>query len=108
MGQAAVAAATAAVVATAATGRWPYHYYEMFRWIICIGSIYAGYLLRSRPLALTACVAVALAFNPVAPLKMRAYQWRHYDVAAAIAMAVVTFYTLRLRFLASHSVEPDK
>jgi hypothetical protein len=94
---AAVAAAIAALVAAAAYGRWPYDYYELFRWLICGGSVVAGYMLRSRPVAVIACIAVALAFNPIAPMRMRAYQWRHYDVAAAVVMGFVTIYALRLR-----------
>jgi hypothetical protein len=94
---AAATAAVAALVAITAYGRWPYDYYELFRWIICAGSSVAGYMVRSRPIALIACVAVAVAFNPIAPMRMRAYEWRNYDIAATVAMGVVAIYAWRLR-----------
>lgn len=100
------AAAVAAAFALVAHGRWPYGDYETFRWIICGAAACAGYLLRSRPLALVACVVVALVFNPIAPPRMRAYQWQRYDVAAAVAMVLVALYAWRLSTSSARSDTP--
>jgi uncharacterized membrane protein YccC len=93
---AAGAAAAAAVFTFAAHGRWPYHYYGVFRWFIFIACAIAAYILRSRPGALIASVGVAVAFNPIAPLRMRAVEWRNYDVAGAVVMTAVAMYAWRL------------
>ncbi len=94
---AAVAAAVAAVTGLIAYGRWPYHDYQLFRWVICLSAVLAGYNLRSRTGALAACIAVAIAFNPIAPLRMRAHDWQTYDVGVAITMGSVAFFAWRLR-----------
>jgi hypothetical protein len=91
-----VASALAAVTALAAYGRWPYHDYELFRWVICLSASFAGYILRSKTGALAACIAVAIAFNPIAPLRMRAYEWRTYDIGATIVMGCVAVFAWRL------------
>lgn len=80
-----------------AHGRWPYVYYENFRWVITITALACAYLLRSKPLVVALCVAVALVFNPIAPPRMRAYQWQRYDVLAAIVMFGVAVYAGYLR-----------
>jgi len=100
------AAVVAAAVAVVAHGRWPYHYYETFRWIICCAALYCGYLLRTRPLALTACVAIGIVFNPIAPLRMRASQWQQYDIVAALVMATVAIYAWQLWNATKHSAPP--
>jgi uncharacterized membrane protein YccC len=94
---AAVAAAIAAVTGLTAHGRWPYHDYQIFRWLICLSAVFAGYNLRSKTGALAACIAVAIAFNPVAPLRMRAHEWQTYDIGVAIIMGCVALFAWRLR-----------
>ncbi len=93
----ALASTLAALTALTAHGRWPYHDYEIFRWVICLSAAFAGYILRSKTGALVACIAVAIAFNPVAPLRMRAHDWQNYDIAAAITMGCVALFAWRLR-----------
>ncbi len=93
---AAACATFAAVVAYEAHFRWPYHTYDTFRWLIALAAIATAYLLRTRPIALTACVVIAVLFNPIAPLRMRAYQWQRYDTLAMVVMATVAVYAFSL------------
>lgn len=89
---AAALAAIGALVAYAAHFRWPYHTYETFRWIIALTALATAYLLRTRPLALAACVSMAVLFNPIAPFRMRAYEWQRYDSLAAVVLTAVALY----------------
>jgi len=90
-------AALAAVTSLVAYWRWPYAYYETFRWVIAASALAAAYLLRSKPICLVVCAAVLFVFNPIAPMRMRAYEWRRYDIASFISMSYVAIYAWRLR-----------
>lgn len=91
------APAIAALTALLAYARWPYAYYEVFHLLICGASLWATYLLRSRPIALAVSIGVAVFFNPIVPFRMPAHQWQHLDLAAFIAMGSVAVYAWRNR-----------
>jgi hypothetical protein len=92
-----IAAAFVALVLIVDYSRWPYSYYEAFRWIICLATVYTAYLVRSHAMSLAACVAVAVIFNPLAPFRMRYYDWQRVDILGAIAMAGVAIYAWKIR-----------
>ena len=35
---------------------------------------------------------MAVLFNPIAPFRMRAYEWQRYDSLAAVVLAAVALY----------------
>jgi hypothetical protein len=90
-------AAFTALVLVVDYQRWPYAYYETFRWIVCSAALYAAYLIRSHPVSLALSVAVAVIFNPIAPFRMRAYDWQRFDILGALAMTGVAIYAWKLR-----------
>jgi hypothetical protein len=90
-----IPATLAGFVALTAHGRWPYDYYEIFRWIIAGSAVLCVYLMRAKIPAAILCAIVALMFNPIAPLRERAGTWRTLDVLAAVVMFGIAIYAYR-------------
>ncbi|OYV63593.1 MAG: hypothetical protein B7X03_01075 [Parcubacteria group bacterium 21-58-10] len=69
-----------------ATGAHPYAYYQILRWVVCAAAAYAAYLyLQAERTALFwVFAAMAVLFNPIAPIYMNRNTWQNYDLIAAI------------------------
>jgi len=77
----------------AATGRWPYGYYTLLRFVVCAAAVfvaYEGYVWRS----LWACWLfgfIAALFNPLVPVHLRRSTWQPLDILAAAAFLIAVF-----------------
>ena len=85
---AAVAVAVAALVLLGSFGRHGREYYTALRWIVCAASV----LLLWRGVAAGlvwpwGLLAVALLFNPLAPIHLYRDAWKLIDLATAAVLA---------------------
>ena len=71
---------------------WPYGYYQLLRWVVSVVGIsnaYQTYKLKLNGWMIT-MVAVAILFNPIAPLTFSKETWVIFDLVVAIIMFVVS------------------
>ena len=83
----------AIVVLLGASGTHPYAYYQILRWVVCAAAAYAAYLYlqAERTVLFWVFAAVAVLFNPIAPIYMSRDTWQNYDLIAAVIFAVSLF-----------------
>ncbi len=91
----AIPAVAAAILLVVALGHHPYGYFTFLRWAVTVAAIaVAGAAWKSEFQWVTwPFVAVAILFNPIAPIYMTRHSWRPIDVICAIAFAA----SLKLR-----------
>ena len=84
----------AIAVLLGATGTHPYAYYQILRWVVCAAAAYTAYLyLQAERTALFwLFAAMAVLFNPIAPIYMSRDTWQTYDLVAALVFAVSLFF----------------
>lgn len=72
----------------------PYSYYQILRWVVCISAAYTAYLyIQSERTALFwLFVAMAVLFNPIAPIYLDKDTWQTLDLIAAAIFAVSLFF----------------
>jgi hypothetical protein len=72
---------------------WPYSYYILLRWIISIVSIFIAYGFYKSKLTGWALVfgAVAILFNPIAPIYLAKSTWVIFDFVGACLFFVAGF-----------------
>lgn len=78
-----------------ALARLPYGYYQFLRLIVCAVSAYTAYLaftLPNRQVWMWGFGAVALLFNPVAPVYLSKGTWAYIDVATAVMLLTSVFF----------------
>lgn len=77
-----------------ATQKMPYGYYQLLRFIVCIFSAIVALLrFRSNSWVLAwVYVAIAILFNPIAPIHFKCDTWSIIDVVVAILMVYTSFY----------------
>lgn len=73
---------------------WPYGYYTLLRWVVCLTTGYLAYEgykqgRRKSPVLLG---AIALLFNPIVPVHMSKSDWAAADLIVAV---ILIFYALR-------------
>ena len=73
---------------------WPYGYYTLLRWVVCLTTGYFAYEdyrhgRRKSPILLG---AIAILFNPIAPVHLNKADWALADFVVAI---ILIFYGLR-------------
>ena len=73
---------------------WPYGYYTLLRWVVCLTTGYLAYEgykqgRRKSPVLLG---AIALLFNPIAPIHMSKSDWAVVDLVVAV---ILIFFGLR-------------
>ena len=65
---------------------WPYSYFQLLRWLVCLSAAYVAFLgfqtNRTAQGALMAVVAVL--FNPIAPIYLAKNTWIIFDFVAAL------------------------
>ena len=69
-----------------ALGAWPYAYYQLLRWVVCGVGAYTAYLgFKTDNTGLGwIMVAVAVLFNPIAPIYLSKGTWSLADLVTAI------------------------
>jgi hypothetical protein len=75
----------AAVLLLFALGRNPYDFYTIMRWIVCGVSAYGAFteFERKRSAWPWTFVIIAIAFNPIAPVRLSRETWAPIDVLVA-------------------------
>lgn len=81
-----------AALLVAALAYWPYGYYTLLRFIVCIAAVWLAVLDFQRNDKITPWVIVlgiiAILFNPIAPVYLSRGTWAYLDVAAAILFGI--------------------
>jgi len=83
-------AGSASMLAIGALGRWPYGYFQLERLVVCASSAWLAIQAAQRLVPkgwLWASWAVAILFNPFAPVALNRTQWQGFDLAAAVVLA---------------------
>lgn len=75
----------AAVLLLVAVGQNPYDFYTIMRWVVCAVCTYAAFVEfeRNRPGWAWLFVIMAVAFNPIVPVRLTRETWAPIDVLAA-------------------------
>ena len=83
----------AAVALLAALGDWPYGYYQLLRFIVCGVSAYVAVIAYGwkRQWATWLFGAMAVLFNPLAPIHLSRDLWQPIDFACALLFVAVAF-----------------
>lgn len=71
-------------------GHHPYGYYTFLRWAVTVAAIVVAATSWKSPSQWVAWpfVAIAILFNPIAPVYMSRQSWRPIDIISAIAFAL--------------------
>ncbi len=67
---------------------WPYAYYQVLRWVVVIAGVVNAYQAyeEKRTGWIWVMIAIAILFNPVAPIYLDKGLWNIMDIVAAILM----------------------
>lgn len=67
---------------------WPYAYYQLMRIVVCIAAAYGAYKAYKthRSTWMWVLGAVAILFNPIAPIHLDKESWILPDLIAAVIM----------------------
>ncbi len=73
---------------TAVTFDGNYSYYQLVRWVICLGAVYLAYRqnMEGRKYWVTAFVLVAILFNPIVPFYFTKDSWQVIDFITGVFM----------------------
>jgi hypothetical protein len=85
-----IARAVAALALVLAAGRWPYLYYQLLRWGVSLTAAYGIYRShgQARAVWLWIFLALAILFNPLAPIYLARATWSVVDPVAALLLVV--------------------
>lgn len=79
-----------AVLLAVAIADWPYGYYQLVRFVVCSACAYLVYVEYQANRAVNFWVialgAIAVLFNPIAPIHLPKDVWRWLDGLAAVAL----------------------
>jgi hypothetical protein len=83
----------AIVMLVGATGRHPYGYYSIVRWVVCGVSAFAAFkAAESKKSGWTWALAmIALIFNPIMPVYLKRSTWVPIDLGVAAVLLVSVF-----------------
>jgi hypothetical protein len=99
-----IARLAAALILVLAAGRWPYAYYQLLRWLVSLTAAYGIYrcFRQASSVWVWTFAAMAVLFNPLAPIYLARTTWRMVDPAAALVM-MVSIAALRAKASAGHT-----
>lgn len=89
-----VAIVAAAMLLLAIPSIWPYGYYQILRWVIAGAAVFIGYLAYQfgKKWWLGVMVAIAIVFNPIAPIYFSKEVWVVFDfIVAVVFLASLRF-----------------
>jgi hypothetical protein len=71
-------------------GRWPYGFYTLLRFVVCLSAIYLALAARrqNRGILMRLMIGSAILFNPAIPVTLNRSNWRVIDFIAAALFAV--------------------
>lgn len=70
---------------------WPYGFYQLLRWVVSVVAIsnaYQTYKLNLEQWTIT-MIAIAILFNPIAPITFLKGTWVLFDLITAVVMFVM-------------------
>lgn len=69
---------------------WPYSYYQILRWVVTLVAGYNAYLAYESKQNnwVILLVAVAILFNPIAPIYFEKSTWVVLDIIASVVMFI--------------------
>ena len=75
---------------------WPYGFYQLVRWIACLGAGYNAYqqCVKEKYFWAFAFVFVAILFNPIVPVYFDKGVWQVIDFVVAVFIGLA-YYKLR-------------
>ena len=82
---------------------WPYGYYQLLHWVACGAAAWTVLVAHEakKPGWMWGMVAVAVLFNPLAPIHLAKGVWKVVDIGAAAVLA------LSLRVVRAHPGRND-
>lgn len=82
-----IPAVAAALLLFLALGQHPYGYYTFLRWAVCVAAVVVAWVAwRSKvQWVCWVFVAIAILFNPLAPVYLHRSTWRPIDVIGGLA-----------------------
>ena len=85
-----IPAAAAAIMLLGALGGWPYSYFVLLRWVVCIAAIFVTYKASewNHQWALWSFGFLAILFNPLMPIHLTRELWKPIDIASAVMFAI--------------------
>ena len=79
----------AAGVLIGASGRHPYSYFSVLRWLACSAAVLLVWRGAIQGVKWAwALVPLAILFNPIAPIHLSRVTWQIWDIAAAVVMVL--------------------
>lgn len=74
----------------AALGDWPYAYYQILRWAVCLAGAYTAWKAYESGNHGWAWIfgLIAVIFNPIAPIFLERDTWQTIDLVAAVPFLV--------------------
>lgn len=87
-----------------ALGSWPYAYYQLLRWVVCGVAAYTAYLgfeMGNKGWGWL-MIAIAVLFNPMAPIYLAKGTWAVLDVITAILFFSAANFLKDLDFLKNY------
>lgn len=71
---------------------WPYGFYQLLRWVVSIVALSNAYQINKLNLKgwMVTMVAVAILFNPIAPITFSKGTWIFFDLVSAIIMFILS------------------
>jgi hypothetical protein len=82
---------------TAALGRWPYAFYILLRLFVSVTAVYLAYKSAQGGKTAWAWImgAIALAYNPILPLRMHRADWQVVNVVTCVPFAIFSAVEFR-------------
>lgn len=80
----------AVMLLLAAFFAWPYGYYGLLRWVVCVASTFIAYhAWHSRCQSwMWVMGLIAVVFNPIVPVRLDRDTWRMFDLLAVIVLPI--------------------
>lgn len=81
----------------AALGRWPYAFYILLRLFVSVTAVYLAYTSAQGGKTAWAWImgAIALAYNPILPLRMHRADWQVVNVVTCVPFAIFSAFEFR-------------
>ena len=103
-----IPAVAATVFLLAALINWPYGYYTLLRWVVCVSSVVIAYHAHASGSSWAVWLFgfLAILFNPIAPIHLSREVWTLIDLASAATFMVAAFTVRPLRQDRSNEERP--
>lgn len=70
----------------------PYFYYQLLRWVVCLGSTIICYKLNERNQKVDwSLVVISIIFNPIAPFYFGVFLWKFIDLITGLWFVFLYF-----------------